>query len=173
MPSTATAPARHATIPRARLVAAVTIAGLVLSALFCLVEPGLVQLADNRVLDSLTRHRVRQAVNAQPGLADRSGRPDQVVIVDIDEESLAVAGQWPWPRYLTGGIVRRIAEALPTAVGVDILFSEPDRTSSPPSARRSSATLGWTSPSRACRAAWRTTTPTSAACWQRQRPWAR
>ncbi|BFR47646.1 CHASE2 domain-containing protein [Nitratidesulfovibrio sp. HK-II] len=129
MPSPAPAPPRPATIPRARLVAAVTIAGLVLSALFCLVEPGLVQLADNRILDGLARHRVRQSTHAQPGLADPSGRPDQVVIVDIDEESLAAAGQWPWPRYLTGGIVRRIAEALPAAVGVDILFSEPDRTS--------------------------------------------
>lgn len=104
-------------IPRGRLVAAVTVAGLLLTALFCLAEPGLVRLADNRILDGLTRHMAQGPA------------PDRVVIVDIDEESLSAAGQWPWPRYLTGGIVRRVAAARPQGVGVDILFSEPDRTS--------------------------------------------
>ncbi|NHZ45914.1 CHASE2 domain-containing protein, partial [Nitratidesulfovibrio liaohensis] len=108
---------RLATISRQRLVAAVTVAGLLLAALFCLAEPELVQLADNRILD---------------GLASRMAHgpaPDRVVIVDIDEESLAVAGQWPWPRYLTGDIVRRVSAARPMGVAVDVLFSEPDRTS--------------------------------------------
>lgn len=111
---------RPAAVSRKRLVVAVTVAGLLLATVFCLAEPGLVQLADNRILDGLAS---RMAHDTAPT------HPDRVVIVDIDEESLAAAGQWPWPRYLTGGIVRRVQAARPRGVGVDVLFSEPDRTS--------------------------------------------
>lgn len=52
-----------------------------------------------------------------------------VVIVDIDEESLAHYGQWPWPRNLVAELVDRIAAHNPPAIGFDILFSEPDRLS--------------------------------------------
>src|SRR5258708_38711481 len=50
-----------------------------------------------------------------------------VVIVAIDEESLAAKGQWPWPRTLVAELVRRIAAGRPDVLGIDILFSEPDR----------------------------------------------
>ncbi len=51
------------------------------------------------------------------------------VIVEIDEESLARHGQWPWPRTLLAGLVSRIAEAGPAAIGLDILMPESDRLS--------------------------------------------
>src|SRR5213078_1630325 len=50
-----------------------------------------------------------------------------VVIVAIDEESLAAKGQWPWPRTLVAELVRRIAAGKPSVLGIDILFAEPDR----------------------------------------------
>jgi adenylate cyclase len=51
-----------------------------------------------------------------------------VVIVAIDEASLAQPfGQWPWPRTLVAQLVSKIAEGRPAALGVDIIFSEPDR----------------------------------------------
>jgi adenylate cyclase len=50
-------------------------------------------------------------------------------MVDIDERSLERFGQWPWPRVLLARLLRRIAEAGPRAVAVDILLSEPDRLS--------------------------------------------
>ena len=61
--------------------------------------------------------------------------PARVMVVDIDEESLARYGQWPWPRTLVAELVRRIAEARPPVLGIDIVFAEPDRLSPPEIAR--------------------------------------
>lgn len=52
-----------------------------------------------------------------------------VVIVEIDDESLARHGQWPWPRTLLARLVSRIAAADPAAIGIDIFMPERDRLS--------------------------------------------
>jgi len=52
-----------------------------------------------------------------------------VVIVEVDEKSLAQLGQWPWPRILIARLFDRLAEYQPLAVGVDVIFAEPDRLS--------------------------------------------
>lgn len=51
------------------------------------------------------------------------------VVVEIDEPSLEAYGQWPWPRTRVAQLVTRIAEYDPAAIGIDILFPEPDRLS--------------------------------------------
>jgi HD-GYP domain-containing protein (c-di-GMP phosphodiesterase class II) len=51
------------------------------------------------------------------------------VVIDIDDVSLSAVGQWPWPRYRMAAMIERIASMKPAAVGLDILFAEPDRTS--------------------------------------------
>ncbi len=51
------------------------------------------------------------------------------LLVDIDEKSLAVLGQWPWPRYRVARLFKKLSEAKPASVGLDIIFAEPDRTS--------------------------------------------
>lgn len=57
-------------------------------------------------------------------------RPSSIpVLVDIDEESLAALGQWPWPRYRLAAVVDRLGQAGAAAIAVDILLAEPDRTS--------------------------------------------
>ena len=48
-------------------------------------------------------------------------------MVDIDDDALQRYGQWPWPRSLVALLLGRILEGEPRAVGVDILFAEPDR----------------------------------------------
>ena len=58
---------------------------------------------------------------------DDSARP--VVIVDIDEPSLAAYGQWPWPRTLVAQLLDKLFEWQTKAVAFDVVFSEPDRTS--------------------------------------------
>jgi adenylate cyclase len=50
-----------------------------------------------------------------------------VVVVDIDRESLARYGAWPWRRQILAELIGKIAEAKPRVIGVDILLSEPDR----------------------------------------------
>jgi serine phosphatase RsbU (regulator of sigma subunit)/CHASE2 domain-containing sensor protein len=49
------------------------------------------------------------------------------VVVAVDEKSLAQLGQWPWPRTLVARLFDRLAEYRPLAVGVDVIFAEPDR----------------------------------------------
>lgn len=52
-----------------------------------------------------------------------------VRIVDIDPESIARFGQWPWPRTIMRDLVVRLTERNAAAVVFDILFAEADRTS--------------------------------------------
>lgn len=59
-----------------------------------------------------------------------------VVVVDIDEASIARLGQWPWPRTDLATLTRRLGEAGASAVVYDIVFSEADRTSPEALARR-------------------------------------
>lgn len=63
----------------------------------------------------------------QPRQVDIDRSP--VVIVEIGDESLRRLGQWPWPRTRLAALVDRIREAGAAAVGFDIVFAEPDRTS--------------------------------------------
>ncbi|HEX4333312.1 MAG TPA: CHASE2 domain-containing protein [Usitatibacter sp.] len=50
-----------------------------------------------------------------------------VAVVVIDEEALARYGQWPWPRTRMAELVTRLSENQPAAIGLDLLFAEPDR----------------------------------------------
>jgi adenylate cyclase len=59
------------------------------------------------------------------------GAASPVRIVQIDQDSIAKHGQWPWPRTLVARLVKRIGAGQPRVLGIDILFAEPDRTSPP------------------------------------------
>ena len=50
-------------------------------------------------------------------------------IVDIDEKSLSVIGQWPWPRTTVRDLLLELTSKGAAAVAFDVLFAEPDRTS--------------------------------------------
>ena len=52
-----------------------------------------------------------------------------VVVVDVNDESLARLGQWPWPRRYFVELVDRLRDAGASMVVFNILFSEPDRMS--------------------------------------------
>lgn len=70
------------------------------------------------------------AFDAYQRLAPESYDPDLPVrIVDIDPESIARFGQWPWPRTIMRDLVVRLTERNAAAVTFDILFAEKDRTS--------------------------------------------
>ena len=55
----------------------------------------------------------------------KTARP--VTIVDIDEESLAKFGQWPWPRTRIADMVINLTKLGAAAIAFDIVFAEPDR----------------------------------------------
>ena len=49
---------------------------------------------------------------------------DRVVIVDVDERSLATIGQWPWRRDRIAHLVSRAREAGAAVVALDIVFAD-------------------------------------------------
>lgn len=61
----------------------------------------------------------------------RTYQETPVRIIDIDDESLARLGQWPWPRTRIAEIVAKLQSVGAAAIAFDAMFAEPDRTSPP------------------------------------------
>lgn len=51
---------------------------------------------------------------------------DDIVIVAIDSGSLERLGRWPWPRTIHAQLLDTLRQAGARAVGLDVLFAEPD-----------------------------------------------
>jgi adenylate cyclase len=83
-----------------------------------------------RAADPVLLQGLRAAVfDEYQRLAPRAWEDAGVRIVDIDEESLARFGQWPWPRTVVAQLTQRMTEMGAAAIAFDIVFAEPDRTS--------------------------------------------
>ncbi len=52
--------------------------------------------------------------------------PD-IVIIDIDDQSLLKVGSWPWPRSIYSDLLRVLADYKPSVVFYDMIFSEKSR----------------------------------------------
>src|SRR5215510_10106070 len=52
-----------------------------------------------------------------------------IVIVDIDEASVAALGQWPWPRTRLARLIEAIHQLGTRAIGLDMIMPEVDRLS--------------------------------------------
>lgn len=80
-------------------------------------QPGFIKRVDLRIYDRFLEHT-------------SGGKPSDIpIIIDIDEKSIQHYGQWPWSRYRVAQLLAKLYEGGVSAVGVDILMSEPDRTS--------------------------------------------
>ncbi len=53
--------------------------------------------------------------------------PDDIIIIAIDQQSLAKFGRWPWPRLNHARLIDILRQAGSKAVGLDIIFAEPDK----------------------------------------------
>jgi adenylate cyclase len=87
------------------------------TAVLYIAQPPLLLRLDRKIYDSLLPLRAAPLPSPVP------------VIIDIDEASLRDFGQWPWPRYLAADLLSALTEYGVAAVGLDIMFSEPDRSS--------------------------------------------
>jgi CHASE2 domain-containing sensor protein/signal transduction histidine kinase len=52
---------------------------------------------------------------------------DDIIIVAIDDYSLAQLGRWPWPRELHAQLIDQITAARPRVVGLDVILTEPEQ----------------------------------------------
>lgn len=81
-------------------------------------DPSLIETLRFQVFDSYQRYAPRSLNEDPPAL-----------VIDIDEKSLDQVGQWPWPRTYVAQMLINVFEDGAAAVGTDVMFSEPDRTS--------------------------------------------
>lgn len=57
-------------------------------------------------------------------LEARTVATDEVAVVLIDNESIALYGEWPWSRVRMAQLINAIGEAEPAAIGIDIYFTD-------------------------------------------------
>jgi len=66
---------------------------------------------------------------------------EEIVIIGIDEQSLAEFGRWPWQRDIHAELLDRLAQEKPRVIALDIIFAEPDQ-ANPRGDRRLAAAIG-------------------------------
>jgi adenylate cyclase len=93
------------------------ILSVILGLAFLLIDPVPLQILRNHLFDQYQRWHQRDYIDAP------------VRIIVIDEDSLTRIGQWPWPRTRIAELVEKLKAANVAAIGFDIIFAEPDRTS--------------------------------------------
>ena len=71
----------------------------------------------------------REVFDAWQRISPRQVPRYPVVIVDIDEKSLAEMGRWPWPRTHLAQLARAARQLGARAVGFDVIMPEPDQLS--------------------------------------------
>ena len=108
-------PPRLARAAGRRFVLLCGVAPAVLTVALALARLPFVTQLDRRVYDGLLRSVPATSVDGR------------VVIVDIDERSLAVVGQWPWRREVVARLVAGLREMGASVVALDMVFAEPDR----------------------------------------------
>ncbi len=81
--------------------------------IFASVYSGLTRRFDNLIYDVASTWRAAPA-------------SDQILIVAIDNQSLASLGKWQWPRTLHAALLDRLSQsnARPAAIAYDVLFTE-------------------------------------------------
>lgn len=67
---------------------------------------------------------------------------DRIVLIGIDDESLARVGRWPWPRSVHTRFLDQLARSQPAAIAYDVLFTEAGAATDDAALGRSMTTLG-------------------------------
>ena len=105
---------RHAIL----LILNLLVLGLFLASSISLIRLPLLDLLENYTYDA--RILLGQQDNVDP----------RIVIVDIDEKSLAAEGRWPWNRNKMARLMDLLFDTYHiTLAGFDVVFAEPDRSS--------------------------------------------
>jgi CHASE2 domain-containing sensor protein len=86
-------------------------------------DPNILKLVRARVFDFYQQTKPRPLTEASP-----------VVIIDIDEKSLAELGQWQWPRTIIADLITRATELGVDVIGFDVTWPDRCGDTNPPAA---------------------------------------
>jgi len=89
-------------------------AGLVLALVVVLDRSDLITRTNRILQDALLR------------LQPRDVSASDVVVVAIDDKSVAALGRWPWPRQWHARLIDQLGASGAAAIGLDVLLLEPD-----------------------------------------------
>jgi len=90
---------------------------------------GLLHATDFWRLDTIDRLEAR-VYDARLKALMPNTLDDRIVIVDIDEKSLAEIGRWPWSRHHMAKLVQHLFDTQGiAAMGMDVVYAEPDDSS--------------------------------------------
>ncbi|MBI4376295.1 MAG: CHASE2 domain-containing protein [Elusimicrobia bacterium] len=94
--------------------------GLCLSAVVALgyLVPPLIPLLEGIELKTYDK-RAKLRQNPDPS--------QEIVLIAIDDDSIAQVGRWPWPRSRIAALLDKLAPAGPKVIGLNMLYSEPER----------------------------------------------
>ena len=104
----------HSVTTRRRLIFLSGVVPVLMTALLSIYRPHVFDRLDRAAYDIV----LRMAGTKQPGPG--------VVIVDVDERSLATVGQWPWRRDIVGRLIAALHDAGAAVIAVDVMFAESD-----------------------------------------------
>ncbi|WP_207689919.1 CHASE2 domain-containing protein [Desulfonema limicola] len=62
-------------------------------------------------------------------LKNISDNSEDIVIVDIDDDSIKNIGRWPWSRSVIAQCIDKINTANPKIIGMNIMYNEPENSS--------------------------------------------
>ena len=112
---------------------AIGLAALTIMMVLRAFDPGALENMRLAAFDAYQRHALRDYL------------PAPVRVIDIDDKSLSEIGQWPWPRRKIAALIDRANMLGAAAIGLDIVFAEPDR-ASPHHLQSTLAEEGYTTP---------------------------
>jgi CHASE2 domain-containing sensor protein len=101
--------------PRRRRIFLIGVVPVIVTALLSIYRPGFLGGLDHATYDIV----LRIAGAKKPG--------PSIVIVDVDERSLATIGQWPWRRDVVGRLITSLHDAGASVIAIDVIFAESDR----------------------------------------------
>src|SRR5690349_8049675 len=75
---------------------------------------------------NLMRALELQSVDARFGVRGTQERPDDIVVVGVDDTTFGDLGlQWPFPRHFHARLIDRLRQAGAETIAIDIQFTEP------------------------------------------------
>jgi len=105
--------------------------GLLIDAALGLVLTGIVALgyssSPSTLLGSTLAGLEFRTYDLRSSLRKVLSAPEEIVVVAIDDDSIAQIGRWPWPRSRFAAALDKISQQHPRVIGLDILYTEPER----------------------------------------------